>query len=72
MIAVRFALYGVLGALFGLSAFVSYGLRSGERGGALALRPWLVALAVAGFALTGGLAGGGGGRDLVASGTSSR
>ena len=52
MIAVRFALYGVLGALFGLSAFALYGLRGGERGGALALRPWLVAMAVAGLALS--------------------
>ena len=49
MIAVRFALYGVLGSLFGLSAFGLYGLRGGD---ALALRPWLVALAVAGLALS--------------------
>ena len=52
MIAVRLALYGVLGSLFGLSAFALYGLRGGERGDALALRPWLVALAVAGLALS--------------------
>jgi copper resistance protein D len=49
MIAVRFALYGVLGSLFGLSAFGLYGLRTGERGKALALKPWLVALALIGF-----------------------
>ncbi len=52
MIAVRFALYGVLGSLFGLSAFALYGLHGAERGNALALRPWLVALAVAGVALS--------------------
>lgn len=52
MIAVRFALYGVLGSLFGLSAFALYGLHGAERGSALALRPWLVALAVAGVALS--------------------
>ena len=52
MIAMRLALYGVLGSLFGLSAFALYGLRGGERGNALALRPWLVALAVAGLALS--------------------
>lgn len=53
MIAVRFALYGVLGALFGLSAFALYGLRAGERRGALALRPWLVGSAVMGLLLSG-------------------
>jgi putative copper resistance protein D len=42
MIAVRLALYGLLSGLFGLSAFSLYGLRSGERGDALALKPWLV------------------------------
>ena len=52
MIGVRLALYGVLGSLFGLSAFALYGLRGGERGNALALRPWLVALAAAGLALS--------------------
>ena len=52
MIAVRFALYGVLGSLFGLSAFALYGLHGAERGNALALRPWLVALAVASVALS--------------------
>ena len=52
MIGVRFALYGVLGALFGLSAFALYGLRCGERGDALALRPWLVALAFLGLVLS--------------------
>lgn len=52
MIAIRFALYGVLGSLFGLSAFGLYGLRAGERGKALALRPWLVVLAVVGLALS--------------------
>ena len=46
MIAVRFTLYGVLGSLFGLSAFALYGMLGGKRGGALALRPWLVALPV--------------------------
>ncbi|KQM28238.1 MULTISPECIES: copper homeostasis membrane protein CopD [unclassified Sphingomonas] len=48
MIGVRFALNGVLGGLFGLSAFSLYGLRAGERTSALALRPWLVASAVLG------------------------
>ena len=52
MIAVRFTLYGVLGSLFGLSAFALYGMLGGERGGALALRPWLALLAVAGLALS--------------------
>lgn len=52
LIGVRFALYGVLGALFGLSAFALYGLRAGERGNALALRPWLVVLALLGLALS--------------------
>lgn len=52
IIAVRLALYGVLGSLFGLSAFGLYGLRGGERGDALPLRPWLAVLAVAGLALS--------------------
>ena len=52
MIAVRLALYGVLGALFGLSAFALYGLRSGERCDALELRPWLVVLALLGLAVS--------------------
>lgn len=42
LIGVRFALYGVLTGLFGLSAFSLYGLRAGERDSAVALRPWLV------------------------------
>jgi putative copper resistance protein D len=42
LIGVRFALYLTLAALFGLSAFSLYGLRGRERGGALALCPWLV------------------------------
>ena len=46
MIAVRFALYAVLGSLFGLSSFGLYGLRTGERGDALPLKPWLAVLAV--------------------------
>ena len=52
MIAVRFALYGVLGGLFGLSAFSLYGLRAGERGDVLALKPWLVGGAVPGLLLS--------------------
>lgn len=44
-IAVRFALYAVLGGLFGLSAFSVYGLQAGERNDALALKPWLVGCA---------------------------
>ena len=50
LIGVRFALYLTLAALFGLAAFSLYGLRTGERGDALALRPWLVASAVLGLA----------------------
>ena len=42
LIAVRFALYLTLSGLFGLSAFGLYGLQEGERGSALALRPWLL------------------------------
>ena len=49
LIGVRFALYLTLAALFGLAAFSLYGLRTGERGDALALRPWLVASAVLGL-----------------------
>ncbi|MES3045380.1 copper homeostasis membrane protein CopD [Sphingomonas faeni] len=41
LIAVRFALYVTLSGLFGLSAFGLYGLKVGERGNALAFRPWL-------------------------------
>lgn len=44
MIAVRFALYLVMSALFGLSAFGLHGLRATERH-ALPLRPWLLASA---------------------------
>lgn len=53
MIAVRFALYGVLSGLFGLSAFSVYGLHAGERGSALALKPWLVGSALVGLLLSG-------------------
>ena len=52
LVAVRLALYGALGAMFGLSAFALYGLHAAERGDALALRPWLVALAVTGLVLS--------------------
>ena len=52
MIGVRFALYGVLGALFGLAAFAFYGLRAADCGNALPLRPCLVILAVVGLALS--------------------
>ena len=52
MVGVRLTLYGVLGGLFGLSAFALYGLRAGERGDALALRPWLVTGAVLGLLLS--------------------
>jgi copper resistance protein D len=52
MIGVRFALYGVLGGLFGLSAFALYGLRAGERADALALRAWLVTGAALGLLLS--------------------
>lgn len=45
LIGVRFALYLTLAALLGLAAFSLYGLRTRERGDALALRPWLVATA---------------------------
>lgn len=49
LIAVRFALYVTLSGLFGLSAFSLYGLRSGERATALALRPWLVGCGLLGL-----------------------
>ena len=52
MIVVRFALYLVLAALFGLSAFSLYGLRPSERVGALALRSWLGSSAVIGLFLS--------------------
>lgn len=52
MVAVRFALYGVLSGLFGLSAFSLYGLRAGERDSALALKPWLVGSGVLGLLLS--------------------
>lgn len=51
-IGVRFALYGVLGGLFGLSAFALYGPRTDERADAPALRPWLAAGAVLGLLLS--------------------
>lgn len=52
MVGVRFALYGVLGGLFGLSAFGLYGLRAGERADALALRPWLATGGAVGLLLS--------------------
>jgi putative copper resistance protein D len=52
LIVVRFALYLVLAALFGLSAFSLYGLKASERGNALALRPWLGSSAVIGLLLS--------------------
>lgn len=51
-IVVRFALYLVLAALFGLSAFSLYGLREHERADAIALRPWLTGCAVFGLLLS--------------------
>lgn len=48
-IAVRLALYLVLSALFGLSAFSLYGLRVGEREDAIALGPWLIGSAAVGL-----------------------
>jgi len=51
-ILVRLALYVVLAALFGLSAFSLYGLQADEREDALALRPWLVGSAVVGLFLS--------------------
>jgi putative copper resistance protein D len=52
LISVRFALYIVLASLFGLSAFSLYGLRTGERSKALALRFWLGSSAVIGLLLS--------------------
>jgi putative copper resistance protein D len=52
LIGIRFALYGVLAALFGLTAFSLYGLRTHERGDALALRAWLLASAILGLLLS--------------------
>ena len=49
LIGVRFALCLTLAALFGLAAFSLYGLRTRERGDALAFRPWLVASAALGL-----------------------
>ena len=53
LIGVRFALYATLSGLFGLSAFSLYGLKAGERGDALALRPWLVASSLLGLLFSG-------------------
>ncbi|WP_343526193.1 copper homeostasis membrane protein CopD [Sphingomonas sp.] len=47
LIAVRFALYGTLSGLFGLSAFALSSLNDGERRSVLPLRPWLVGGGVA-------------------------
>lgn len=52
LIGVRFALYLGLAALFGLSAFSLYGLKTRERGNALALRPWLVGSALVSLLLS--------------------
>ncbi|MEG3126048.1 copper homeostasis membrane protein CopD [Sphingomonas sp. GB1N7] len=52
LIGVRFAIYLTLAALFGLSAFSLYGLRAGERGDALALRPWILTCASVGLLLS--------------------
>jgi putative copper resistance protein D len=49
LIAIRFALYLTLGALFGLSAFGLYALTAHERVDALRLRPWLVGNGVLAF-----------------------
>lgn len=53
LIAVRFALYLAISGLFGLSAFSLYGLKEGERGTALALRPWLLGCGLLGLLLSG-------------------
>lgn len=53
VILVRLALYTALSGLFGLSAFSFYGLRTGERDDALALKPWLVGTAALGLLLSG-------------------
>jgi putative copper resistance protein D len=52
LIAVRFGLYVTLSGLFGLSAFSLYGLKAGERTGAIALRPWLVGSGLLGLLLS--------------------
>ena len=52
LIAVRFGVYAAIAILFGLSAFGLYGLRGGGRGGALALRGWLIASSIAGLFLS--------------------
>lgn len=52
LIAIRFALYLTLGGMFGLSAFGLYALNEGERGNALALRPWLLAGGLIGLLLS--------------------
>lgn len=52
LIAVRFALYVTLSGLFGLSAFSLYGLKAGERTGAITLRPWLVGSGLLGLLLS--------------------
>ncbi|WP_371422529.1 copper homeostasis membrane protein CopD [Tardiphaga sp.] len=51
-IIVRYAVYLVLAALFGLSAFSLYGLQKHERGSALVLRPWLSGFALAGLVVS--------------------
>jgi copper resistance protein D len=53
LIAIRFALYGTLSGLFGLSAFSLFGLKAGERADALALRPWLVGSGLLGLLFSG-------------------
>jgi putative copper resistance protein D len=53
LIAVRFALYLTLSGLFGLSAFGLYGLQEGERGDALAFRPWLLGAGLLALLLSG-------------------
>lgn len=52
LIGVRFALYIVLAALFGLSAFSLYALRAHERGSAFGLHRWLVGSAIMGLVLS--------------------
>ena len=52
MIAVRFGVYVASTVLFGLSAFALYSVRAQKRGGALALRGWLIASAVVGLLLS--------------------
>ena len=53
LIAVRFALYVTLSALFGLSVFSIYALKARERTDALALRPWLVGTGLLSLLLSG-------------------